>query len=82
VSNLHVYSPEPLETHYRVLPKWCRKFHVTKYETWRDAFEDGLRVCGRGFRVFRQTTYEWHEPLNVELIKVSSDSRLLGDHDE
>lgn len=73
-TNLHICAPEPTTISYRVLAKRCRLFRPGRYPNWRDAFEAGLADCSEGFRVFRQTTYEWYEPLNQELIKV--DARL------
>ena len=71
MAELHIYAPPALSVNYRVLPKYCCKFLPEQHDSWRRAFEVGLKTCADGFRVFRQSTYEWHEPLDQELIKVS-----------
>lgn len=70
---VHVYAPEPTSTTYRILPWRHRNFTPGRYADWRAAFEAGMAGHERGyrgFRVFRQMTYEWHEPMNQEIIKV------------
>lgn len=72
---IHICKPEVISTYYRILPKYCRKFQKDEFSSWREAFEFGIKTCKEGFRVFRQETFTWYEPLNTELMKINK----LGD---
>lgn len=71
MTDVHVYAPPPTEESYRLLKKWRRTFESEKFDSWEAAVRDGLERWGGGFRVFHQYTYEWHEPLNVELVRIA-----------
>ena len=73
MNRVHIYAPEPTGQSYRVLRKRGIIFSGGEFETWRDAFEFGIARCPDGFRVFLQYRYEWHDAVNVELIKVSDE---------
>lgn len=73
MNNLHINSPKPLTENYRILIKRCRKFTEHEFDSLPKALEYGLKNYKRqGFRIFRQTTYEWYEPLNVEVAKIAA----------
>jgi len=74
--SFHVYAPKPDNISFRILPKGYRIFKG-EFKTMRDAFESGLKEWMEGFRVFKQLTYEWHEPTNIELIKVGN---IIGEN--
>ena len=71
--NVHIHAPQETSLSYRVLPKGCQKFTEGKYASWRVALEDGRAHHREGFRVFAQRAYEWYDPTNTELIKVSAE---------
>ena len=69
--NLHINKPEILTDVYRTLPKRCRKFVGPEYLSFQLALFCGLKHYPQGFRIFRQRTYEWYEPLNIEVAKIA-----------
>ena len=73
MSNVHIYAPEPTDESFRVLRKGCRQFQGGPFTTWETAMRYGVRTCHEGFRVFHQRGYEWYDPSNTEVIKVSAD---------
>lgn len=70
-SLIHLNIPTALTDTFRVLPKWCRKFQPEKYGNLMFAIKFGMRQYPQGFRVFRQRTYEWYDPMNIEVAKVA-----------
>ncbi len=71
MNNLHINSPEAQTDCFRVLPKRGRKFHIVELDTLEQALSYGFDNCPQGFRIFRQRTYEWYEPLNIEVAKIA-----------
>ena len=67
---MHIYNPKVLTKKYRILPKYCRYFIGKEYDSFKKCLEFGLSDYAKGFRIFIQNTYEWHEPFNKELVKV------------
>ena len=54
--------------------KICRKCKNRKKTTEfrkKKHTKDGLKHYPQGFRIFRQRTYEWYEPLNIEVAKIA-----------
>ena len=73
MSNVHIHALAPTDESFRVLRKQCRIFEGGPFDTWDAAFWYGTAHCHQGFRVFHQRGYEWHDPSNTEIIKVSAD---------
>ena len=71
MNNLHINRPEVQTDMYRILPKRCRKFIDKEFFTFFGAFVHGMLQYSQGYRVFRQRTYEWYEPLNIEVAKIA-----------
>lgn len=71
MNKLHLNIPETLTDTFRVLPKRCRKFDKWEIKYFMDAINHGMKMYPQGFRVFRQRTYEWYEPLNIEVAKIA-----------
>lgn len=69
---VHFYAPEVLNQRYMILPKYCRKFINTVFLDFEPALLYGLEHYRKGFRVFRQRTYEWHEPQNIQVAKIEN----------
>lgn len=67
---LHIYAPPVTDQSYRVLGYGCRKFHGGPFFDFETALNHGLKTFPRGFRVFLQRCYEWHEPLNIQVAKI------------
>ncbi len=76
---LHVYIPEILTDSFRVLPKWCRKFHIPKLDSLEQALAYGYDNCPQGFRVFRQRTCELYGPLSTEVAKIANRKSWIVD---
>ncbi len=68
---IHINKPKILTDNFRVLPKRCRKFHLLIFDNLEQALYYGFDNCPQGFRVFRQRTYKWYEPLNIEVAKIA-----------
>ena len=68
---LHINKPEALTNKLRILPKRCRKFIDKEFLTLFGALVCGMLEYPQGFRIFRQYTYEWYEPLNIEVAKIA-----------
>ena len=68
---VHINNPETLTDTFRVLPKYCRKFDIKTFAILYGALDYGFDNYPQGFRVFRQRTYEWYEPLNIEVAKIA-----------
>lgn len=68
---VHINKPEVLTDKFRILPKRCRKFNNWTFKYFEDAIAQGIKDYPQGFRVFRQRTYEWYEPLNIEVAKIA-----------
>lgn len=77
MGNVHINIPEVLTDTFRVLPKRCRKFHVPELDSLEQALHYGFDNCHQGFRVFRQRTYEWYEPLNIEVAKIAEEKKWM-----
>ena len=71
VEILHINCPESKSDKFRILPKYCRKFIEKDFLTLKRALEYGLIYTTQGFRVFRQKTFEWYDPLNTEVAKIA-----------
>lgn len=72
MNNIHINSSKPLTDCYRILIKRCRKFEKHEFDSLPKALVYGLKnYKSFGFRIFRQTTYEWYEPLNTEVAKIA-----------
>ena len=76
---IHLNIPEVLTDNFRVLPKRCRKFDEVKCNNFEQALYRGMNNYPQGFRVFRQKTYEWHDPLNIEVAKISDSKKWIVD---
>lgn len=73
MNNLHINRPQPKTESYRILIKRCRKFEKYEFGSLPKALVYGLKnYKSFGFRIFRQTTYEWYEPLNIEVAKIAA----------
>ena len=72
MSNVHIHAPAPTDESFRVLRKQCRIFQGGTFTTWEEAMRYGVAHCHEGFRVFHQRGYEWYDPTNTEIIKVSA----------
>lgn len=70
MSNLHIYSPEIIETSVRILPAYKHLFIPEKFIDFKTALAYGLVNYQKGFRIFRQNMHEWHEPDNILLAKI------------
>lgn len=70
MGDLHINSPKPTNQSFRLLPKYCRKFIDKKFKSLKKAFNYGLLNYQDGFRVFKQSCFEWYDPENEEIIKV------------
>lgn len=68
---IHLNIPTAQTDTFRILPKYCRKFISQKFVDMDHALYEGQRDYPQGFRVFRQRTYEWYEPLNIEVAKIA-----------
>lgn len=62
----------PVNTSFRILPKYCRKFIDKQFKTFLTALFYGFHNHKTGFRVFHQFVYEWYEPNNIELAKIGN----------
>lgn len=71
MNKLHINSPEVLTDCFRVLPKRCRKFDKLECIDFEQALYHGFNNYPQGFRIFRQYTYEWYEPLTIEVAKIA-----------
>lgn len=71
MNKIHINKPEVKSDYFRVLPKRCRKFARRKYHNFNVALHDGMKKFPQGFRIFRQYTYDWYEPLNIEVAKIA-----------
>ena len=68
----YICAPAPTDESFRVLRKGCRIFAGGPFDTWEEAMRYGVANCSEGFRVFHQRGYEWYDPTNTEIIKVSA----------
>ncbi len=73
MSTVHICAPAPTDESFRVLRKRGRIFEGGPFDTWEAAFRYGVAHFKDGFRVFHQRGYEWYDPTNTEIIKVSGD---------
>lgn len=71
IDGIHLNIPKVLTNTFRILPKYCRKFIPPVCREFMEAIEEGISECPQGFRIFRQYTYEWYEPLNIEVAKIA-----------
>lgn len=70
-NTLHIHISKVLTDMFRVLRKRCTKFESSEFDTLEEALDYGINMFSGGFRVFRQRTYEWFEPLNTEVAKIA-----------
>lgn len=80
MSDVHIYKPRPTGVSYRLLAKRCRIFDPDRFSSWDTALWSGIERYQQGFRVYEQRTYEWYEPINIELIKVTQDLKKVATH--
>ena len=71
MNNLHINRPEVFTDYFRILPKRCRKFVPGEFIKFEDALDVGMVNYPYGFRIFRQRTYEWYDPLSIEVAKIA-----------
>ena len=78
---IHINTPTPTDTSYRLLPKYCSKFISTTFDTLQEAINYGIEHHKKGFRVFYQTCYKWYEPTNLELVKYGNIEKYIKEKD-
>lgn len=71
MNKLHINRPEVQIDTFRILPKGRNQFIVTVFDIFTDALTHGIETYDQGFKIFRQYTYEWYEPHNVEVAKIA-----------
>ena len=64
-TTIHVHSPAPITSFFRVLRKGCRVFEPELYTSGKAAMIGGCDTCGSGFKIIRQQTFEWYDHLDV-----------------
>ena len=70
MDNLHINRPTSTKITYLILKKHKRRFEVHEFNTAEKALKAALKVIGSNFRIFRQLTADWYDPVNEEVIKI------------
>lgn len=76
---IHINKSTIISQSYRILPKYCSKFTDKEFKEFLPCLNYGLMVYKKGFRVFKQRTYEWYEPLNILLAKINDIRKEVGE---
>lgn len=70
MGNLHVNRPEVTSVQIRIRRKGKQKFEPVVFDFWKNALDYGVSEYKKNFKIYKQFTYEWYEPLNIELVSV------------
>jgi len=75
--NIHIDKPVVTQSSIRILPKRRRRFVNIQFASFREALEYGLLNYKKGFRIFKQNEYDWHDPSNILLAKVENITEVI-----